>query len=131
MSIDSIRKRASSLGEGLVIPDGSNLATEGERRSAEGLYYLPAEDGGSPEPGTYTFTGRIMAVQACLLTGLLSNLQIATVRAVPTPETRSTTFADLVRQAEGPVAYAKRDRYVAYEFGGAAGRKRQFWDGPR
>jgi hypothetical protein len=57
-----------------------------------------------------------------------------TVKPAPKPTFRQTTLTDVVRRAEGPMAYARRKRYVEYEFGGGRGKPRKFWgntDGTR
>lgn len=57
-----------------------------------------------------------------------------TVKPTPKPAHREYTISDLVRRAEGAREYARRHRYVEYEFGGGKAPMRKFWgntDGTR
>ncbi len=51
-----------------------------------------------------------------------------TVKPTKAPVRRQTTWRDMVRAAEGPRAFATRNRYVAYEFGAGRSVARKFFD---
>lgn len=129
---DTAKKRASAIGLGLpwgrVVAqiDGANLEDSGERASAAGLYaFIPDEPVVLPS----VFAGAFSARNA-FATGLYSIIGSAgTVKPTPRVVIKTTTWADMVKFAEGPVEYARRKRYVSYRFGGGRGPTRQFWDG--
>ena len=129
---DTAKKRASAVGLGLpwgrVVAqiDGANLEDEGERLAAAGLYaFIPDEPVVLPS----VFEGGFSA-RSAFATGLYAIVGSAgSVKPAPRVVIKTTTWADMVRFAEGPVEHSRRKRYVAYRFGGGRGPTRQFWGG--
>lgn len=127
---DTPKKRASAIGLGLPWGrpasqiDNNDLEDAGERQAAAGLYalesaaVLPTEFSGG-------FSSRFSASS-----GLFAVVNSATaMKPVPVPVVKTTSWQDLVRFAEGPAEFGRRNRYVEYRFGGGSGPSRQFWGG--
>lgn len=129
-NLDTAKKRASAINLGMawdrpfIQLDNDGLGDPGERQAAAGLYSLESE---AVVP--VVFAGAFVARRA-FATGLYSVIG-STTRVKPAPRVviKTSTWLDLVKFAEGPAEFARRNRYVAYRFGGGRGPSRQFWDG--
>lgn len=128
---DSAKKRASAVGIGLpwgrIVAqiDGANLEDAGERMNAVGLYAFEPD---TPAVLPSVFSGVSVSARA-RLTGIYAVVgSNKALKPAPRVVFKTSTFRDLVRHAEGPQAYARRNRFVAYRFGGGRGPTRQFWD---
>lgn len=128
--MDSQLKRAAGINGVLPLlrwvppTDDNNLDDKNEQRTALSMFIV--ED--LPEE-SWVSLGGIMIAGAASLTGLLLVPQVNAVKPVAAPQSTTTSWNELVRQAEGASEYARRNRYVEYKFGAAGGRSRQFWGG--
>lgn len=113
---------------GPVLPaaDGAAADRKGEREALISLY--PVDDTSAvtpPPPVLVQFTCTVMIVQPAHLTGILQIIPRVSVRPTPLTRTTQVSWAELVRQAEGP-EFASRGRYQAYTFGNGR-RRRNFY----